>query len=280
MEMQREKENVPVFPFLMGTTSCIYPADIPTNVSILGPRFHDIELILYEEGKESNIPGRNEITLLKELQSLWGLTYTVHFPLSVKIGCTEEGERKRSVRLVERIFYATKDLNPSAYILHAELQDYYPRKGELIPSKVPDIGWISNVEKSIEEIILMGINPETLCLENLEYSFRFMEGLLRELGLGFCLDVGHLLLYGYDVEDYVKSYFDLLRVVHLHGIEDKVDHKPIKNPIQPDIEKLIILLETRKYKGIVTLELFDPQDLQVSIETLRGFFSNKDSNEL
>ncbi len=44
------------FPFRLGTTSYIIPADLMTNVRLLSPLVDDIELVLFEADDESNLP--------------------------------------------------------------------------------------------------------------------------------------------------------------------------------------------------------------------------------
>jgi hypothetical protein len=86
------------FPFRLGTTSYIIPADLITNVRFLAPYVDDIELVLFEADDESNLPDKKTISELGSIARSENLTYTVHLPLGLSLGVVDEDERCRSVK--------------------------------------------------------------------------------------------------------------------------------------------------------------------------------------
>jgi sugar phosphate isomerase/epimerase len=117
------------FPFRLGTTSYIIPADLMTNVRFLAPYVDDIELVLFEADDESNLPDEKTISTLHEIACSNDLSYTVHLPLGLLLGAVDEEERRRSVKKALHIVELTSPLNPAAYVVHFEGD----RRG-LIPS--------------------------------------------------------------------------------------------------------------------------------------------------
>jgi sugar phosphate isomerase/epimerase len=102
------------FPFRLGTTSYIIPADLITNVRFLAPYVDDIELVLFEADDESNLPDEKTINTLNEIARSNDLSYTVHLPLGLLLGAMDEEKRRSSVNKALRIAELTSPLNPVA----------------------------------------------------------------------------------------------------------------------------------------------------------------------
>ncbi len=63
------------FPFRLGTTSYIIPADILSNVRYLAGKVRDVELVLFDvDDGMNNLPSKEEIDELRRIGS--DLTYT------------------------------------------------------------------------------------------------------------------------------------------------------------------------------------------------------------
>ncbi len=68
------------YPFRLGTTSYIIPADILPNAHYLAGKVRDIELILFEvDDGPNNLPSTEVIDELLLIAQQHDLTYTVHF---------------------------------------------------------------------------------------------------------------------------------------------------------------------------------------------------------
>jgi len=250
------------FPFRLGTTSYIIPDDIIPNVKYLADKVDDIELVLFESDEMANIPSAAVVDELGELARQNQLTYTVHLPLDIHTGHAEESERARSVEKCRRIVGRMAPLEPAAYLLHL---DGDKRGG--VPSD--DISrWQAQHRKSVHAL-LADVAPEKLCVETLDYPFELVADIIDDLGLGVCLDIGHLVLYGYDVDAYLDSYLQNTGVIHLHGITAGRDHSAISYLETDFLEALWKVLQ-EGYRQILTLEIFGEKSFRRSIETLRG----------
>ena len=256
------------FPFRLGTTSYIIPADIISNVRALAGSVDDIELVLFESDEISNLPDKNTIKSLIVLAKKHEITYTVHLPLDIVPGATDEALRKKSVEKCLRVIKRMQAVNPFAYILHGTGNQNIMGTG----SSETIYDWTPQLSKSIGEIIDTGAAPELLCLETLNYPFELVEDIIYEYKISVCLDIGHILLYGYPLEDYLVKYLGRTRVIHLHGIIDDKDHQSISALDGALLARLFSkLFEDNKEERVVTLEIFNENDFSSSLDILRGY---------
>lgn len=251
------------FPFRLGTTSYIYPSDLVANAEALSLLVDDMELVLFENQGQSNLPDRRTVQALRSLALSSGLSYTVHLPGDLRSASESASLRRRSIEQCTRVFDMTLPLEPLAYILHFE--------GDLrgaMPSH--DMAhWIEGIEEAAEKLIRAGLPPERTCVENLDYPFELVERTVLDHNLSICLDIGHVLLYGYGLEDYLDRYAQRARVFHLHGIRNGEDHRGIRSIPAPHLDRFLGRLSHRQgLKPVVTLEVFDEHDLMESLEVL------------
>lgn len=243
------------YPFRLGTTSYIYPADILANVKTLQHRVDDIEIVLYESDEISNYPSEREIRQLAKIGLDSGLTYTVHLPLDTQLGDSDNDHRQRSVDKCIRAIMATSPLEPHGYIVHFQY----------LPSASLD-RWIANLELSVCQMLERLVSPELLCVETLDHSFHLVEGLLDSYGLSICLDVGHIIFHDLPLVRYVRRYLPRARVIHLHGVRNGRDHRDLGEMPVEHLSLLFSRLVTVKDAGerVVTLEVFSERDLEIS----------------
>jgi hypothetical protein len=81
------------WPFRLGCTSYVYPADILPNAEKTAPLFDDIEIVLFESVDAGNIPSLETVQRLSELSREHGTSYTVHLPIDKKAGSADAKER-------------------------------------------------------------------------------------------------------------------------------------------------------------------------------------------
>ncbi len=252
------------FPFRLGTSSYIVPADLVTNVRYLARALDDVELVLFESDEISNLPDAEAIEELGRIARRHDLTYTVHLPLDTWLGAEGE-ERRRSVHKCLRVIERTAPLHPHGYILHL----HGDRRGAEPSEELPR--WLDGCQRSVRELLDHGVPPDRICVETLDYPFELVEPLIGELGLSVCLDVGHLLLYGRCVESHLERLIERCRVVHLHGIRDGKDHRDIRTVPK---ELLSLLLNTLSQEDagsrVLTLEVFSEDHLLRSLDVLEG----------
>jgi sugar phosphate isomerase/epimerase len=251
------------FPFRLGTTSYIIPADLMTNVRFLAPYVDDIELVLFQADDESNLPDAETIGLLNELAGSNDLSYTVHLPLGLLLGAVDEGERRSSVKKALHIVELTSPLNPAAYVVHFEGD----RRG-LIPSENMS-GWINGLKASVAELLGTGTPSHLFCVETLDYAFALVDPIVYEFELSVCLDIGHVLLQGYPLDAYLAKYHDQIRVFHAHGIRENKDHRDLGALRDSDLALLFGNLQScRSSAPVLTLEVFDKNDFRLSLEVV------------
>ncbi len=253
-----------VFPFRLGTTSYIIPADIEPNARYLAHGVDDIEIVLFESDECSNIPGREEVSRLAALAREHSLTYTIHLPLDTHMGHGDESIRRHSVDKCRRIVEQVRPLNPFAYIVHF----HGDRDGE--PPPADSARWLWQHRRSVEELLTVA-EPRDLCVETLSYPFRLVEEIVSDYRLGICLDVGHILLCGHGLEDHLERYLEKTRVVHLHGIVEGKDHRDISHLAPGTLDMLLCSLQQGTLPRVVTLEIFGEKELAQSLEVMKRY---------
>lgn len=257
--------------FNLGTTSYIIPDNILPNVQYLAGKVDDIQLILFESTDASNLPSADDIKKLREIAQANNLTYSIHFPLDAPLGA-KEPFRTEAVKSHIRIIELTQSLHPSVYIMHLEGDDKQ-HHGRLPSDDMPR--WLEHNRKSIKEILSSGIAPEKLCVETLSYPFEIIENIVTELGLSICLDIGHIILNGYSVDDHLARYMSRTRSVHLHGIIDGKDHCSIAHLPKTVVHNLINAIDSAPTPVALTLEVFNEDDFKESIRTMEEICNSR-----
>lgn len=253
------------FPFRLGTTSYVIPADLAANCAFLADKVDDIELVLFESHEISNLPDADTVKMLGGIAEQHDLTYTVHLPLDAWLGHADAAVRRQSVDKCLRVIEHTAPLAPFAYIVHF----HGDRRGE---SPSPDLArWQEGHRRAVERLLQVA-PPEYLCVETLDYPYAFIEDIVIDYKLGVCLDIGHQLLCGIAPEDYLDRYLPRTRVLHLHGVENGHDHRSLAFLPGGLLTALINRLgEGPEMQRVLTMEIFDEGAFNQSLELLRGF---------
>jgi sugar phosphate isomerase/epimerase len=259
------------FPFRLATTSYIYPDGIVPNVVKLGPFFDEIELVLFESKGQNCIPDNTQINCLIELSLLHRVGFNIHLPIDISLGDESEKVRAAGVSVVRRVIQKTLRLNPSFYVLHLDFIN--PPTPSLLNGgeggfmQETDIeAWRMRVIRSLKEILSQGIEPKRISIETLGYPFEWIEDIVKEFECSICLDIGHILIHGYDLRHYLKTYLPGTSIIHLHGVNNGSDHLGIERLPEPDLD--LILSALRHYHGIVSIEVFSIDELKSSLSIL------------
>jgi sugar phosphate isomerase/epimerase len=256
-------------PFRLGTTSYIYPAEILANVRSLKNLVEDIEVVLFESDEVANYPRPSEIEELAAIGEESGLSYTVHLPLDILLGDSDPLVRRRSVGKCLRAIAVTTGLKPYAYVCHCQGIPEDDHQQWL------DKGWLIRLDQSLVEILDHLEAPQLLCAETLSYPFHLIAEIIEQRGLGICLDVGHIVLYGHPLDLYLKRYLPRTRVIHLHGNSDGRDHLDLSRLPATTLDLLFSSLAARPSADdlVLTLEIFSEEDLRVSRTIVDKYFS-------
>ena len=256
------------FPFRVGTTSYVVPADVLPNVSALADRIDDVELLVFESDEISNLPGEGVVRSLADIAASNDLTYTVHLPVDIRLGSADEEERRRSVEKCLRVVERMAALDPFAYIVHFSNTSLVPMDA-LEAHEWPR--WRARLDRSVSELVAGGIAPERLCVETLSYDFGHVAPLVEEHDLSICLDIGHLLLKGQLPDTYLDRYLPRTRVLHVHGIHDGKDHASLRYLDETVLADLVERLSAEgQPRRVLTMEVFGQEDFITSCEVLAG----------
>ena len=262
-DMDRLSSCTP-YPFRLGTTSYIIPADILPNVRFLAGQVQDVELVLFEvDDGPNNLPSAETLAGLAELSAAHALTYTVHLPLDLKLGASGEAGHV-SLAKARRVIEATRMLNPWAYVLHLDGKDI--KHGASYAQKD---AWCEQAVRALEIVAVWAGGCERLAVENVEgYPLDFATPVLERVPVSRCVDVGHLWLDGHDPLPFLAQALPRTRVIHIHGLAGR-DHKSLAHMPREKLVPVLKLLLAERYTGVLTLEVFGEAD----------FFSSKQALE-
>ena len=251
------------FPFRLGATSYVLPADVEPNVRALAGFVDDIEIVFFESEDACPLPDLESMRTLRLIAETHALSYTVHLPLNLCVGSPDEGARDAAVRTCRRIISHANLFDPFAFILHLD------KPGEPIPSYASLQAWRRRTADSVSRLLPKGVSPKKICIENLDYPFEWVSPLVEEMGLSICFDVGHLLLTGESPIAFLDTYGPKIRVVHLHGVKGTEDHVPVSCLAPTLLQRLYTQLSCDpSILRVVTLEVFDAEHLRESMRTM------------
>lgn len=246
------------FPFKIGTTSFIYPEGYVQNVKMLAPYLDEIELLLFESSPGS-LPSIHEVKQLFNLSNEFHLTYNIHLPLDIYLGSPERSLRQFALDTIRQIMDLTSALSPSTYTLHLP----YAEPGF---DNEPVKRWQDRLGQSMKKLASAGIDGERISIETLDYPLEWVEDILMDFNLSVCIDVGHLMSFGFDPEAVFDKHKNRTPILHLHGVDNQKDHLPLDRLTNENAETVIRMLQ--QYEGVVSLEVFSFDHLKASLNFL------------
>jgi len=239
----------------LGATSCVLPADIMANVRVLAPLVDDVQLLFFESAAKSLLPQPLDVQALRGLAEEHGLTYTVHLPTDLALGAASKTARQEGIAEILRLMAQLAPLAPQSFDLHLVQEP-----------GLPQAAWLDNLAASLRELsTALGEEKRLVAVENIEYPYGLVAPLVAEYGLGVCLDLGHLVRYGHDLEEGL-ALLPQVRHLHYHGVQDGKDHQALT-----DAEQARMLgkrLAEAEYDGVVTLEMYSLENLKASLALL------------
>jgi sugar phosphate isomerase/epimerase len=249
----------------LGTTSYIIPDDIIPNARYLADKVDDIQLILFQS-EDISLPTDEDVQVLQEIAEANNLTYSIHFPLDTILGA-EEPLRSQSVKKHIEIINTTRPLAPSAYIVHFNSDDKEHQTGT--PSDDMD-RWLANNRKSMEEILAaVDVPSAEFCVETLSFPLEIVDDIIEDLELSVCLDIGHLIVNKYSIEDHLDKYLDKTKSIHLHGTSGAKDHLDLSY-LDPAIITLLLSRITDRDLNLI-IEIFNEENFLKSMEVLKEY---------
>ena len=133
--------------------------------------------------------------------------------------------------------------------------------------------WRDRARRSLAAL-LADLPPRALSVECIDYDFSLIAPVVRALDLSVSLDVGHALRDGRALVPLVDEWLDRAPIVQLHGTRaDGRDHKSLAHTPRAELARLLQMLRARQFGGVLTLEVFDPSDLEESLALVRSLVS-------
>jgi sugar phosphate isomerase/epimerase len=217
----------------------------------------DVELVIFEcDEYGSNLPDKDTIDELIRLGAKYDMTYTIHLPLDLRLA-DDDPQIEKAVRVIR----CTEPLSPHGFIVHLD----GAQGGEAL--SLPR--WTMNCLRSLEVLIEEVADAEMLCAENLDdQSPERLDSVMDRIGVSCCVDVGHLWKQGLDPLPCLDRWLPRARVIHLHGVGTR-DHKRLSLIPQGKLDEVVGRLHG-SFKGVVTLEVFDQNDLDESLQAFQS----------
>jgi sugar phosphate isomerase/epimerase len=254
------------FPFRLGAPSYVVPGDILTNVNYLSKKVDDIELVIFESDEISALPELKTIFELGQVALHNDLTFTVHLPLDIWLGDSDQHERQKSVAKCLRVIEHMQPLTPFGYVFHCIKTPKYPS------NNTDSACWRKNIEKSIDELLFSELASNMICIETLEYPFELIEPIIMEKQLSICLDIGHILMNRLPMENYLNKFIKQSRIVHLHGVKEGRDHQEISTVGDKFLSLLFQQLnKSKSSEQVVTVEVFNSLAFNASLSIMEKF---------
>jgi adenosylcobalamin phosphodiesterase len=246
------------FPFKIATTSFIYPDHYIQNVSMLAPYLDEIELIFFES-TPSSLPSKDEIGILLSLANEYDLSYNIHHPLDISLGAQDRSRRQFAIETIRQVIDLTAPLSPSTHTLHLPYEATNFENESLQK-------WQEYIRRSFEKLQEAGISSKTISVETLNYPIEWVDDILMDFNLSICMDLGHLIIYGFDMKDVFAKYHNSTSIIHLHGANDARDHQALDLLSKSDLKTILGILN--RFKGVVSIEVFSYDHLTASLNLL------------
>jgi len=253
------------FPFKIATTSFIYPDHYIQNIEMLAPYLDEIELIFFESTPDS-LPSKDEIGVLLSLANEYDLSYNIHHPLDISPGAQDRSRREFAIETIQQIIDLTAPLFPSTHTIHL------PYEGSDFVSESLK-NWQENICRSMEKLYGAGISGKMISVETLDYPIEWVQDILMDFNLCICMDLGHLIIYGFDMKDVFDRYRNVISIIHLHGANNGRDHQALDLLSTSDLKTILEIL--KRFTGIVSLEVFSYDHLLASLNFLEKVWARR-----
>jgi sugar phosphate isomerase/epimerase len=257
------------YPFRVCAPSFIFPADYTTNAQRLADHLDEIEVLVFESHPQS-LPSRQTIDELASIASDRQITYNVHLPLDLELGAESPVSQGKASDLLRAAIERVLPLDATTHTLHLNYREK-DHLGETIRA------WQARTIFNLRKIIDSGlVTPGKISVETLDYPPDYFGPIVKELDLAVCLDIGHLIRYGFDRETVLNTYQNRMDIIHLHGVVEGEDHHSTDNL---DSEASHLMIRTlRNFTGSLSLEVFNHQRLSDSLKWLKKIIPPRKHN--
>jgi sugar phosphate isomerase/epimerase len=255
----------------------IFGTDLVENVRRLAATVPCVEIVLFKTPDLHNLPSACEIAELRRIAAGEDLRFSVHLPASLEPASPDRRTREQALADGLEICGRLVELGPEHFILHLPFfpPTLAPVPGFYFHDQTPApawAGWTSRAVEALEQFRKVLGAPEKLLVENINYSPGFLAPFLKADLCRFCLDIGHLLLGREPVLVHLEQFRPWIREIHLHGVVGYDEHLSLRHVPVHRLDQWLRFLKEQDYRGLITLELFDPPDLWQSLRLLQDRF--------
>jgi sugar phosphate isomerase/epimerase len=244
-----------IYPWRLGATSFVLPADIITNVQHLAGLVDDVQLLFFESSNNSTMVHGVDVAMLVELAVEHGLSYTVHLPTDIRLGADSAALRQQGQDEILRLMEKLAPLAPGSFDLHLVRED-----------DLDEAEWLANLGDSLAHLAEgLGEEKKLVAVENIDYPYDLVGDLVVANGFSSCLDLGHVARYNHD-QKAAWAILATARHLHYHGVEGGRDHLALTDT--GDARELGDKLAEADYGGVVTLEVYSLEKLNTSMALL------------
>jgi len=247
------------FPFRVGATSFVLHADLATNVKALAPLVDDIEVVVFESDEISPLPDERTLEGMRRAAEEHGVTYTIHLPLDVRLASPDGAERERAAAVCSRVIDRMRTVEPFGYVAHMMGGDG------------------RSARESLAQLARLAGDSAPICVENLAAPTDSLTTLAADTGTSLCLDVGHAVVDGWEVDGcaaWLDRHLGPVRVVHVHGIEDGKDHRDASLLPGGMLAAVVdALARDSAAQRVLTLEVFSEAGFARSVAAIEEFAS-------
>jgi len=254
-------------PWSLAAPSCVLPADVGTNCAALASHFPELGLCFFETAAclaytEADLP-----QALSALPVRWHL----HLPLDLPWDLPGDQGPPAVAQTILALAEKVAGLAPWAYVLHP------PKDAEHLRRDAPE--QLRCLALALKD---RGIRPETLLVENIQgRDLEILWPVVRELGLGVCLDLGHMLEHGQEDFLDLPELWAHARMLHLNAPDQARPGRHASLGSLDAAGRAILgrMLTAFAPGGTVVLELFSPRELFDSLRFVSGFWAGASGRE-
>ncbi len=219
------------------------------------------------------MPSGDNIKELLYLSRKHDLTYNIHLPIDVNLTCDSLKKRQKARDMLLKVMALFQPLTPTSHTLHLEMP---PDIKKNMKNQEKLEKWLKNTRHGLENLLKDVPDPGSISIETLDYPFSFIESLVAEFNLSVCIDVGHQIKYNCDLIQTFEKHKSRTSIIHLHGVaflgQEIKDHTSLDKLPEKYFRQVQGILEN--FKGVVSLEVFNLENLNQSLSFLSKRFNN------
>ncbi|MBS3756096.1 MAG: sugar phosphate isomerase/epimerase [Desulfobacterales bacterium] len=236
---------------------------------MLAPFVDEVELVLFQSRSGQDLPPRWEIRELAEISKNRGLTYNVHLPFDVILTDADEHNRALAIEHTVRAVECARTLAPSTWTLHLPYTEEFADETSVH-------AWQKRATAAAGQLLeRTRIAPRSVSVETLDFPPEWIKPVVSRLDLSVCLDIGHLIEFGYDISKTFYRFKDRISILHLYGdVISGRGHVGLHRLPQAHMPAVKDILS--QFTGTVCLEVFSYEDLKASLTALRQIAENPD----